>query len=1048
MTTTTASTRYLVFSTAGKLIFNSTSTAADDDDDEAESQASTHVGVLQTMISIYADDAADRLRHITTSTATSTTSIVFLLRPPLYLTAICTTAPTSAYPHPPPALLRIHLDALHLQLTSIVSLPKLNRLFAQRPNYDLRAKMLIGTEPFLHRLIASLDNTSAPHPPASDHNDQHSTDDAQQRSSRRSTGTEGGWPWLLGALQPIRMNATLRSQLGSALQPPSRDRASVALSPPPAPAPASTASAEDASQGAVTELEESSSLLSSVGTVTASTLSLLNPATYLPSSTAPSPTIPSSSQMLPSSSTPPLSSTPPARPKDLLYVLVLFRSQLITLLRPRKHSVHAADMHLLINAARASILSRSAAERAQGGEAELESWVPVCLPRFAPGGFVWAHVSLLPKVEASVGGGKGSNSPATGTTTESNAPPASHGHLRRPAMPTSHVSTATASSLMSLSPSLTGPPPSTSTHLGEVQPSTAVSTAQAVASAMRTTLRPPHSSSSSSFVSSSPNPGRSRTASPMPSAAAAAAAAAASGEGSRSSLSRSPALTPSSSGLSVSGAAAAAAAAVEDTSLLSATTDGGDETREDGQGSRRSSIVGSEEVDDADTTLRRRVNGGADDDAAHSTLGDGEGEGDGDDTAMMDEAQEAELMASISALRPRAPQRLSSSASRRKGRQTSSGVTLTPSSSSGRLGEENEEDEANTDRAEDMRAGRALRNYEDDNDDLTLVLVSGDPEAFASLSLWRRHIIHSLSTSKILERLHNAFAPSTLSSSPSSSGPSLSSWTSSFHRSQTAGGARSGAERSGGYSADELQIPGLRHFIYKSRTATQLTAPRFEAPYARTMAASPRPTRKTGGEEEEEEEEEEEGDKTVVGPEREDGESDEGAIAWRRLVGLYGLAWDGLHAPQPPRPETFGVRSTSSSHPSSDAVPSEKGRNDEGGDDADASSVLESDTSATGPTSIGDIPQEQATTAEPNKPLLARTHLTWTSTSTASTYTFLRTEHEAVLGWLTSAFELYVCVSPWMRRRGVVGPSGVGGKVAKWVKEREEELFLLAPPVF
>lgn len=33
------------------------------------------------------------------------------------------------------------------------------------------------------------------------------------------------------------------------------------------------------------------------------------------------------------------------------------------------------------------------------------------------------------------------------------------------------------------------------------------------------------------------------------------------------------------------------------------------------------------------------------------------------------------------------------------------------------------------------------------------------------------------------------------------------------------------------YSISELGIPGLRHFIYKSRTHVQITGPEFEEPY-------------------------------------------------------------------------------------------------------------------------------------------------------------------------------------------------------------------------
>ena len=45
--------------------------------------------------------------------------------------------------------------------------------------------------------------------------------------------------------------------------------------------------------------------------------------------------------------------------------------------------------------------------------------------------------------------------------------------------------------------------------------------------------------------------------------------------------------------------------------------------------------------------------------------------------------------------------------------------------------------------------------------------------------------------------------------------------------------AISDAIRSGSteYSVSELSIPGLRHFVYKSRQHVQITVPTFEEPY-------------------------------------------------------------------------------------------------------------------------------------------------------------------------------------------------------------------------
>jgi hypothetical protein len=53
--------------------------------------------------------------------------------------------------------------------------------------------------------------------------------------------------------------------------------------------------------------------------------------------------------------------------------------------------------------------------------------------------------------------------------------------------------------------------------------------------------------------------------------------------------------------------------------------------------------------------------------------------------------------------------------------------------------------------------------------------------------------------------------------------------------------------------------------------------------------------------------------------------------------------------------------------------------------------------------------------------------------------------HEAVLGWLTKPFELYIAVSPHLQMNAVVA---VANRVAKWVNSEESRLFLKDAPVF
>ncbi|KAG8914733.1 Vacuolar fusion protein mon1 [Tulasnella sp. 417] len=79
---------------------------------------------------------------------------------------------------------------------------------------------------------------------------------------------------------------------------------------------------------------------------------------------------------------------PPKDLKDTLYILLLADNRVVTLVRPKKHSVHPADLHILLNT-----LSRSALSSVTGPDAS--TWLPICLPKFNPNGFLHAYVSYL-----------------------------------------------------------------------------------------------------------------------------------------------------------------------------------------------------------------------------------------------------------------------------------------------------------------------------------------------------------------------------------------------------------------------------------------------------------------------------------------------------------------------------------------------------------------------------------------------------------------------------------------------------------------------------
>ncbi|KAI8882495.1 DUF254-domain-containing protein [Backusella circina FSU 941] len=70
------------------------------------------------------------------------------------------------------------------------------------------------------------------------------------------------------------------------------------------------------------------------------------------------------------------------RVKNLLYAMVVANGRLVTLLRPKKQSLHPMDLLLLFNMLTGSTTFHTA-----------ESWTPLCLPKFNSNGFLYAYIS-------------------------------------------------------------------------------------------------------------------------------------------------------------------------------------------------------------------------------------------------------------------------------------------------------------------------------------------------------------------------------------------------------------------------------------------------------------------------------------------------------------------------------------------------------------------------------------------------------------------------------------------------------------------------------
>ena len=79
-----------------------------------------------------------------------------------------------------------------------------------------------------------------------------------------------------------------------------------------------------------------------------------------------------------------------ARCKELLYGLVVAGGRLVSVIRPRTHSLHPGDLQLIFN-----MLFEAGGVIASEGE----NWIPMCLPGFNKNGYLYMYVSFLDVIE-------------------------------------------------------------------------------------------------------------------------------------------------------------------------------------------------------------------------------------------------------------------------------------------------------------------------------------------------------------------------------------------------------------------------------------------------------------------------------------------------------------------------------------------------------------------------------------------------------------------------------------------------------------------------
>lgn len=83
------------------------------------------------------------------------------------------------------------------------------------------------------------------------------------------------------------------------------------------------------------------------------------------------------------------------RNEKLLYGMIVAGGRLVSVIRPKRHSLHPSDLHLIFN-----MLFEAGSVKAGGGE----NWIPVCLPGFNNRGYLYMYVSFLSALESDESG--------------------------------------------------------------------------------------------------------------------------------------------------------------------------------------------------------------------------------------------------------------------------------------------------------------------------------------------------------------------------------------------------------------------------------------------------------------------------------------------------------------------------------------------------------------------------------------------------------------------------------------------------------------------
>ena len=137
--------RFLVFSNAGKLVYAS--------GDTSES-VYADVGVLQALLAVFADEHRGALETICLEDALGRqTRIAVLTQRPLHIACVSSR-------DEPQALVHAQLARVYAAVVSLVSETRLQRLFQQRPNFDLRG-LLAPMQTYLDDVVGEMETSLA-----------------------------------------------------------------------------------------------------------------------------------------------------------------------------------------------------------------------------------------------------------------------------------------------------------------------------------------------------------------------------------------------------------------------------------------------------------------------------------------------------------------------------------------------------------------------------------------------------------------------------------------------------------------------------------------------------------------------------------------------------------------------------------------------------------------------------------------------------------------------------------------------------------------------